>query len=307
VIIEKVKQMGKVKDVFDLLKESFIGWWWSEAGLHAAALAFYSIFSLAPLLIISIAIATQLFSQAAVEGKIVTALQDIIGHEAAVAVQDIIENSHVLSQNGFATTITALFLLHGASGLFRQLQYSLNTMWGIAPKAETMHQSLITTAKNYLLSAVAVLVVGFVVVGSLLINALWLAVPEQYLRGLLPNFDNLAPLANFIASPLMFMIIIAVIFKALPKAEIRWRDVGPGAAVTALLFWLGSYFTGLFLSNSTWTSIFGAASSLIALLVWIYYSTWIFLLGAKFTQVYANKYGVPIAPHKDARFAAISH
>ncbi|HXV43449.1 MAG TPA: YihY/virulence factor BrkB family protein, partial [Anaerolineae bacterium] len=297
----------KAKDIFDLVKESILGWWWSEAGLHAAALAYYTIFSLAPLLIISIAMATQLFSQAAVEGKIVTALQGNIGHEAAVVVQEIIKNSHTLSQSGFATIITALFLLYGASGMFRQLQHSLNTMWGIVPKAETIHQSLITMAKNYLLSAVAVLSVGLVVLGSLFINALWLAVPEQYLRTVLPNYDNLAPLVRFIASPLLFMMIIAVIFKALPRAKIRWRDVGPGAAVTALLFWIGSYLIGLYLSRSTWTSIFGAASSLIALLVWVYYSAWILLLGAKFTQVYTNKYGVPIAPRKDARFAAISH
>jgi membrane protein len=191
--------------------------------------------------------------------------------------------------------------------MFRQLQHSLNTMWGIVPKAETIHQSLITMAKNYLLSAVAVLSVGLVVLGSLFINALWLAVPEQYLRAVLPNYDNLAPLARFIASPLIFMIIIAVIFKALPRARIRWRDVGPGAAVTALLFWLGSYLIGLYLSYSTWTSIFGAASSLIALLIWIYYSAWILLLGAKFTQTYAKKYGVPVAPRKDARFVAVGY
>jgi membrane protein len=297
----------KAKDVFDLVKESLMGWWWSEASLHAAALAYYTIFSLAPLLIISIAMATRLFSQAAVEGKIVTALEGNIGHSAAVVVEEIIKNSQALSQSGFTTIITALFLLYGASGMFRQLQHSLNTMWGIVPKAETIHQSLIITAKNYLLSAVAVLSVGLVVLGSLFINALWLAVPEQYLRMVLPNYDDLAPLVRLIASPLLFMMIIAVIFKALPRARIRWRDVGPGAAVTALLFWIGSYLIGLYLSHSTWTSIFGAASSLIALLVWVYYSAWILLLGAKFTQVYTNKYGVPIAPRKDARFVAISH
>jgi membrane protein len=161
-------------------------------------------------------------------------------------------------------------------------------------------------AKNYLLSAVAVLIVGLVVLGSLLINALWLAVPEQYLRRLLPNYDALKPLFQFLASPLIFMVIIALIFKWLPRAKIRWRDVWPGAAVTALLFWIGSFSVGLYLSYSNWTSIFGAASSLIALLLWVYYSAWIFLLGAKFTQIYTNKYGVPIAPRKDARFAALS-
>jgi membrane protein len=299
--------MGKAKAsaVFDLIKESFMGWWWSEAGLHAAALAYYTILSLAPLLIISIAIATPLFSEAAIEGKIVTALQSHIGQEAAVVVQEIMKNSPTLSQSGFATIITGLFLLYGASGMFRQLQNSLNMMWGIVSQADTIYQSLFTLAKHYLLSALAVLIVGFVVLVSLFINAVWLAVPEQYLRTL-PNYDDLVPLIRFIASPLLFMMIIAVIFKTLPRAKIRWRDVGPGAAVTALLFWIGSYVIGFYLSHSTWTSIFGAASSLIALLVWVYYSAWIFLLGAKFTQVYADKYGVPIAPRKGAGFAMMS-
>jgi membrane protein len=298
--------MGKPKDIFGLVKDSFIDWSQSEASLHAAALAYYTIFSLAPLLIISIAIASRWFSQAAVEGKIVTALQGIIGHEAAVVVEEIIANSHTLSQSGFTTIITALFLLYGASSMFRQLQHSLNTMWGIVPKTDTVPQGLITMAKNYLLSAVAVLLVGLLVLGSLLISTVWLAVPEQYLRKWLPNFDDLALLVQFIALPIIFMLIFAVIFKWLPRAKIRWRDVWPGAAVTALLFWIGNYFIGLYLSVSTWTSIFGAASSLIALLVWAYYSSWIFLLGAKFTQVYTNKYGVPIMPRKDAKFAAIS-
>lgn len=300
--------MGRLslKGIVDLVKESFIGWSRSEATLHAAALAYYTIFSLAPLLIISVGIATQMFSQAAVEGRIVTALENSIGSEAATVVEEIIKNSRYLLVDNVTTGITLLFLLYGSSSMFRQIRYSLNAMWGVAPKAETVQQSLITMAKNYLLSAAAVLVVGLVVLASLLMNAVWTAVPEQYLRTLLPNFDELVPLARFIASPLMFMLIFAVIFKTLPKAKIRWRDLWLGSAVTGLLFWLGSYLIGLYLSYSVWTSIYGAASSLIAFLIWIYYSAWIFLFGAKFTQLYANKFGRPIIPDEDTTFITIS-
>jgi membrane protein len=288
--------------IVDLVRESFIGWSRNEATLHAAALAYYTIFSLAPLLIISIGIATQVFSQAAVEGRIVKALDNVVGSEAAVVVEEIIKNSHYLLPNSLATGLTLLFLLYGSSSMFRQIRYSLNAMWGVTARAETVQESLITMAKNYLLSATAVLIVGLVVLASLLMNAVWTAVPEPYLQALLPNFEELVPLIRFIASPVMFMVVFVIVFKTMPKAKIRWRDTWLGSAVTALLFWLGSYLIGLYLSYSVWTSIYGAASSLIAFLIWIYYSAWIFLFGAKFTQVYANKVGRPIVPDADAMF-----
>jgi membrane protein len=296
--------MGKLRPsgIVDLVRESFIGWSRNEATLHAAALAYYTIFSLAPLLIISIGIATQVFSQAAVEGRIVKALDNVVGSEAAVVVEEIIKNSRYLLPNSLATGITLLFLLYGSSSMFRQIRYSLNAMWGVTARAETVQESLITMAKNYLLSATAVLIVGLVVLASLLMNTIWTAVPQPYLQALLPNFEELVPLIRFIASPVMFMVIFVIVFKTMPKAKIRWRDTWLGSAVTALLFWLGSYLIGLYLSYSVWTSIYGAASSLIAFLIWIYYSAWIFLFGAKFTQLYANKFGRPIVPDADAMF-----
>ncbi len=292
------------KAFLDLFKESIIAWFWSDAALHAAALAYYTIFSLAPLLIISIAIATQLFSQAAVEGRIVTAMDNLIGTAGAVVIQDIIKNSQGFISSSVATGISLLFLLYGASAVFRELRRSLNAMWGVAPRGETLHQSLMTLAKTYLLSAAAVLTVGAFVLGALLLNALWAALPAPYYQAVMRYVADFIPLARFLASPLIYVIIFALIFKTIPKASIRWRDVWLGAGVTAFLFWLGSYAVGLYLSYSVWASLYGAAGSLIAFLLWVYYCTWIFLFGAKFTQLYAAKFGEPIVPDADAMFVA---
>lgn len=292
----------QLKAVVSLFKESITAWFWSDAALHAAALAYYTIFSLAPLLIISIVIATRVFSQAAVEGRIVTAVDNSIGTAGAIVIQDIIKNSQDLVSSSIATGISLFFLLYGASAVFRELRRSLNTMWGVAPRDETLHQSLITLAKTYLLSAAAVLAVGFFVLGGLLLNALWAALPQPYYEALMRYVADFIPMAQIVASPLMYVIIFALIFKTLPKASIRWRDVWFGAAVTAILFWLGGYTVGIYLSYTAWTSVYGAAGSLIAFLVWVYYCTWLFLFGAKFTQLYAAKFGTSIVPDADATF-----
>lgn len=297
-------QQMNPKRIFDLFQESIVGWFGSDAALHAAALAYYTIFSLAPLLILSLAIATKFFTQAAVEGEIVTAIEQTVGEPVAIVIQDIIVNSGNITSGGIAPIITILILLYGASTVFHQLRNSLNAMWGIVPKADSVPQNLIAILKARLLSASAVLMVGGLLLVSLLLNTLWTAIPQEYTEGWLDNIEGFEPLLQLVASPLIFMLIFAVIFKTLPKAKIRWRDVWPGAAVTALLFWLGSYLVGLYLGYSTWTSVYGAAGSLIAFLIWVYYSTWIFLFGAKFTQVYAYKFGRPIVPDADARFSA---
>ncbi len=292
----------QMKAILDLVKESIIAWFWSDAALHAAALAYYTLFSLAPLLILSIAIATQVFSQAAVEGRIVTTTENWIGTAGATVIQDIIKNSQNYRPSGVATGISILFLLYGASAVFRQLRNSLNVMWGLAPKADALGQSILTMLKSYLLSAVAVLVVGFLLLGILILTTLWTMMPDQYYEVFITTLGEFIPLIRILVSPLVYVVIFAIIFKTLPKAKIRWRDVWAGAAVTALLFWMGSYAVGLYLGYSVWTSVYGAAGSVIALLLWVYYSAWIFLFGAKFTHLYADKFGRPIVPDRDATF-----
>ncbi|MCB0191194.1 MAG: YihY/virulence factor BrkB family protein [Anaerolineae bacterium] len=295
------------KAILELFKESIIAWFWSDAALYAAALAYYTIFSLAPLLIISMVIATQMFSEAAVEGRIVATIDNAIGTAGAVVVQDIIKNSQGFLSSSVATGISILFVIYGASAVFRELRRSLNAMWGVVPRGESLHQSLMTMVKTHLLSAIAVLLVGFFVLGGLLLNALWAALPASYFEAMMRYVENVVPMAQVVASPIIYVFIFALVFKTLPQAVIRWRDVWFGAAVTAILFWLGGYTVGLYLSYSVWASVYGAAGSLIAFLLWVYYCTWIFLFGAKFTQLYAAKFGVPIIPDGDAMFVIPSY
>ncbi|MCB0175894.1 MAG: YihY/virulence factor BrkB family protein [Anaerolineae bacterium] len=294
--------LEKSKPIIDLFKDSLVDWFQSDSATYAAALAYYTIFSLAPLLIISVVIATQLFSQAAVEGRIVTAAENLIGTQTALFIEDIIKNSQGFLSSSVATGVSLMFVIFGASSVFRQLRYSINAMWGIVMKSDDLRQSLFSMLKNYLLSALAVLTVGLFLLGALILSALWAALPEYYYQTLLNAVSNFIPLFRYLSSPTIFFVVFIIIFKTMPKATIRWRDVWPGAGLTAFLFWVGSYFVGIYLGNSSWTSLYGAAGSVIAFLLWVYYSTWIFLFGAKFTQLFADRFGVPIEPDRDAMF-----
>lgn len=294
------------KSILNLFKDSLIGWFQSDSATYAAALAYYTIFSLAPLLIISMVIATQLFSRAEVEWRIVTAAANLIGPQTAEFVGDIIKNSQGFLSSSVATGLSIIFLLYGASAVFRQLRHSINAMWGVAVRAETFHQSIFTMLKTYFLSAVAVLAVGFFLLGALLFNAMWAALPTDYYQALLDSIAQFVPVVRYVASPVIFFMVFMLTFKTLPKAKIRWRDIWPGAVLTSFLFWVGGYFVGLYLGNSSWTSLYGAAGSVIAFLLWVYYSTWIFLFGAKFTQLFAERFGEPVVPDKDAMFIELS-
>jgi len=294
--------VNSLKAIFDLVRDTVMGWSRNEAPFYAAALAYYTIFSLAPLLIISTAIAASIFNQAAVEGRIVELFEGTLGPDIALLIQDIIKNSYNATSSSLATVIGVGVLLYGASTIFYKLRHALNAMWGIVPDTTAVRQSILHTLKSRLLSAAAVLVVGILLLGSLLFTAFFSAVPSETLDRWLPNFDVISRLLTILASPLVFMVVFAIIFETLPNAKIRWRDVWPGAALTAILFWIGGYFISLYLSSSGIASIYGAAGTLIIFLIWVYYSAWIFLFGAKFTQEYADKFGVPVVPDGNATF-----
>jgi len=280
--------------MFDLTKESLKGLNPNEVPVLAAALAFYALLSLAPLITISIAIAGLVFNQAAVEGGIVTATAEFIGEPAAVYVQDIIRNSFSTTTGGLLAVVSFVFLLFAASTVFWQLRISLNMVWGLMPTSEQSSQNYRETIKDRQLSVVAALAVGFLLLGAMLFNALAATIFLRPIQNLLAGFEWIAWLLSLVVAPAMYLVIFAAIFKLLPNAKIKWRDVWPGAAVTAGLFWIGSYLIWLYLARSGVASIYGAAGSIIVFLLWIYASAWIFLFGAKFTQVYANKYGTPI-------------
>jgi membrane protein len=231
--------VNSLKAVFDLFRDSVMGWSRNEAPFYAAALAYYTIFSLAPLLIISTAIAASIFNQAAVEGRVVELFEGTLGPDIALLIQDIIKNSYNATSSSLATVIGVGVLLYGASTIFYKLRHALNAMWGIVPDTTAVRQSILHTLKSRLLSAAAVLVVGILLLGSLLFTAFFSAVPGEILDRWLPNFDVISRLLTILASPLVFMIVFAIIFETLPNAKIRWRDVWPGAALTAILFWIG--------------------------------------------------------------------
>ena len=271
---------------FDIIRESTVGWSQSGAPLHAAALAFYTLFSLAPLIILSVAIASQIFSQPAVEAHVITEVDRRIGPEAVTIIQDIIQSHHNSLSFSIAAGISILFFLYGASTVFYQLQVSLNAMWDISWLKVDFRKSIITTIKARLLSAAFALVFCILLMVSLLVQVVWRIFLQQYLQPYLSGFHQYFRLLDFIISPILLTLVIAFLYKALLQADLQWHDLWPGALVTALLFWMGQFIMGQYLSRSALASLYGGAGSVIVFLIWVYYSASILLFGAKFTQVY---------------------
>ncbi len=294
--------MNLLKAIWQLFRESVIGWSRNDAMLHAAALGYWVVLSVAPLLMLTIAIASQVFSQAFVESAIIDQVSHGLGPEMASALSGLVQSTRSFSNSLLATGIGLVFVVYSASNVFMQLQISLNAMWGIQQRADTIGESLLATTKSRLVAAASVLTVGFLLLGSLLLNTLWTAIPDQYVEPVLASLGRYRTIIDLWTSPLVYWVLFALIFKILPRARIRWRDVWPGALLTALLFWMGGYVIGLYLGYTFITSIYGATGSLIALLLWAYYSAWIILFGAKFTQVYTDRYGRPIVPYRSMVF-----
>jgi membrane protein len=292
-----------------LLIESLIGWVQDEALRHAAALAFFTIFSLAPLVVLSLAIVSMVLPQAASKAQILPVVEYYMGQPAVAVIIEVIESreSEWAARSGLAALISLGVTIFGASIVFRQLQHSLNTMWHIepirlTPDAGNLRRNLFTVIQEFLITTVAALSGGFLLIALLLISTLGTALLQGALPGQLldPLVRLVVQLLSFVAAPLLFMLIFAAMFKFLPQAIIRWRDLWPGAALTAVLFWLGGYGTGIYLRFSSLSSAYGAASTLTVFLIWVFISMSIVLYGAKFTQLYAHRYGLPIQPKAGA-------
>jgi len=277
------------KKVFELLKETFSEWSKDNAPRLAAALAYYTVFSLPPLLLIVIAIAGLAFGAQAVQGQIVNQIQGLVGQTGAEAIQTMIAGAAIQGPGtGIIATILGLgALLFGATGVFGQLQGSLNTVWEVTPRP---NRGIWGFIQDRFLSFSMVLGVGFLLLVSLVISAALSAIGEG-LKNLFPQFMALVQVFNFLFSFGLITLLFAMMYKFLPDAKIAWKDVWIGAAITALLFTVGRFLLGLYLGNSNVISTYGAAGSLVLILLWIYYSAQILLLGAEFTQVYARRYG----------------
>ena len=283
--------------MFSLLKQTASEWMEDDAPSLGAALAYYTVFSLAPLMTIAIAIAGFFFGKEAAQGQIFDELRGLLGKEGGKAVEEMVQSAGAQPTAGIvATIISVIILLFGASGVFGQLQASLNKMWGVKPKPG---RGVLGMIKDRLLSFGFTLVVGFLLLVSLMLTA-GVALMANWLGGLMPGSETLAQILNLGLSLVMITLLFAMIFKFLPDAKIAWRDVWIGAFLTALLFTIGKFALGIYLGKSGVASSYGAAGSLIVLLLWVYYSSQILFFGAEFTQVYANRFGSHVAPADNA-------
>lgn len=285
-----------IKTILALLKETFAEWNNDKASRLAAALAYYTVFSLAPLLIIAIAIAGAVFGEEAARGEIVTQIQGLVGKEGAKFIETAIENASKPDTGSIASIISVVVLLFGASGLFAQLQDALNTIWEVQPKPNLGLWAIIRTR---FLSFTMVLGVGFLLLVSLILSA-GLAGVVNFFGHLLPGVGFLLQLTNFILSFAVTTILFGLIYKVLPDAKITWSDVWIGAIITSLLFSIGRFLLGLYLGNSSFGSTYGAAGSVVIILAWVNYAAQILFFGAEFTQVYARRFGSQIVPDKNA-------
>jgi Predicted membrane protein len=290
--------------IWGLLKITYSQWQRDQASLMAAALAYYTVFSLAPLSIIVIAIAGSVFGEQAAKGELVAQIQDVIGRDGAQLIQTAIENASQLdpSQGPIPTLINIGVLLFGASVVFTQLQKSLNRIWELEVKPGNGIKHFL---RKRLLSFSMVLVIAFLLLVSLVISTI-LVILGNYLRGLVPGFTYLWQVTNFFVSFGIVTLLFAMIFKILPDAKIAWRDVWMGAALTAVLFNIGKSLLGFYLGHTTFASAYGAAGSLVIILTWVFYSAQILFLGAEFTQVYVRKWGKEIIPADHAILVAKS-
>jgi len=292
----EIQAMMKTGELLGVFKQSATEWVDDKASTLGAALAYYTAFSLAPLLIIVIAIAGLVFGEEAARGQIFEQMRGLVGDQGGQTIESMVQSASKPSQGVLATIIGVVTLLFGASGVFGQLQTSLNAIWGVEPKPGRGISGII---KDRILSFGMILVVGFLLLVSLLLTA-GLAAVSKWFGDLIPGMELIGHLLNFVISFAVITLLFAMIFKFLPDVKMAWSDVWLGGAMTALLFNIGKFGLGLYLGKSAVSSSYGAAGSLIVLLLWVYYSAQILFFGAEFTQVYANKFGTHVEPAADA-------
>lgn len=271
---------------------------WSEdkAARLAASLSYYTVFSIPPLLILFLVVAGQLYDQTAVRTQLIDQISGLVGPTGAEAIGMILDNASSPEGTIIATLVSFATLLFGASGVFGQLQDALNTIWNV----EIVESGLLLTIQKRFFSFTMVLGVAFLLMVSLVVSS-WLAALNTFVSDVIPTLVILAQIVNFMVSLVVISVLFALIFKVVPDIKIAWGDVWIGAIVTALLFTIGKWGIGLYLGNSAPSSTYGAAGSLIVILLWVYYSAQILFFGAEFTQVYANKFGSGVKADEGAK------
>lgn len=290
--------MKSLKDnaVWQVVKETGTGWDEDNVTRLAAALAYYTLLSIAPLIVLAVAVTGLAFGEEAARQHIAGELAGVVGTGAADAIQSIAKNARAPGTGVFSIAVGIVVLLFGASGVFGELQAALNTVWDVAPKPGRGIWGLV---KDRFFSFTLVVGVAFLLLVSLVVSAALTWVGEVF-EHTLPGGAAVWQVLNFGISLAVVTALFALMFKTLPDARIHWRDVWVGAAVTAGLFTLGKFGLGLYLGSAGVSSAYGAAGSIVALVIWVYYSAQVLLLGAEFTEVYARRFGSRIVPDEDA-------
>ena len=299
-IKSSAKLFRRFSSLIVLIPEAVKEWQKDKVSLLAAALAYYTVFSLAPLLILATASVGSIFGADAVRGEIVGQIEALIGNEGAKLIETALVNTSKPEINSMASLFGIAVLLIGASGIFIQLQEALNIVWQVQVKPRRRIWQFI---RKRLLSFSMVLASSFLLLVFLTISSI-LAALSHWETPFLPGLTLFWESLNFLLSFGIVTLLFALTYKYVPDVKIFWRDVWVGAIFTAFLFAIGKSILGLYLGRTSFSSIYGAAGSLVVILAWVYYSAQIFLFGAEITQVYARKYGSEIIPagHAQAIF-----
>ncbi|MEJ7646331.1 MAG: YihY/virulence factor BrkB family protein [Chryseolinea sp.] len=282
---------------WSILKASVKNFFEDDSMSYASSIAFYTIFSLPAILIIALSIGSAFYERTVVQAELLSQVGRLIGPESAKEIGEILSNATFDATSTFAKVFGIVTLIFSATTVFISLQTSLNKIWGIKPKPR---RGIVKFALNRLLSLAMVGSVGFLLLVSLVIEAILVLFQEVLSRFLEGVTLYVLQGINIVISLVILTVIFGLLFKVLPDARIKWRDVWVGALVTTTLFSIGKYFIGFYLGNSSFNSAYGAAGSLVVILVWVYYSTVIFLFGAELTSVYAEQTGSKITPYDTA-------
>ncbi|MBV8255024.1 MAG: YihY/virulence factor BrkB family protein [Chitinophaga sp.] len=290
-----MKRESKIKIIWQVLKQSGSEFMNDKVLKLSAALSYYTIFSIAPMLIIIIFLCDLFLSKESIEGSVYSQIRTLVGNDATIQIQSMIKSATLSNDVSWATIVGGITLVIGATGVFAEIQDSINFIWKL--KAKPKKSGIIKLLLNRLLSFSLVISMGFILLVSLALNGL-MEVLNHRLLALFPQVEYLAVyVANLTITFLVITCLFAIIFKILPDARIRWKDILVGAITTAILFMLGKFAIGYYLGASKISSAYGAAGSIVIILLWVYYSAAILYFGAVFTRVWVQYFGSRIYPN----------
>ena len=291
------KKRNAFKSWFTLLKNTVLGFMSESCLKYSASLAYYTVFSLGPILVLMISLAGIFLGEEAIQGKVFSELRGLVGSSAATQIQEVIKNLSLSGKSDLALAISAVTLLLGATTVFGDIQNSINNIWHVRPKAKKGWFKII---KDRLLSSSLVIGLGFLLIVSLVVNGAILAFTDKLQQYFPDTTVYLFNGINFLLTFVIIFVLFSVIFKILPDVNIQWRTVRSGALFTTALFVIGRFLIGFYIESSNTESTYGAASSIVLILLWVYYTSAILYLGAVYTREYATAKGIPIEPSEFA-------